>query len=118
MRLALNASQAGFGTALCNATPLASGSWTGLETVGSKAVFAPLALAAVLGVMFLVARAFSRLGAASRRAAIPWLCGYAQEAECHHYVAHQFYGEIKRYFRWLGGAPHPRPEKPDALKEH
>jgi formate hydrogenlyase subunit 3/multisubunit Na+/H+ antiporter MnhD subunit len=118
MRLALNASQAGFGTALCNATPLASGSWTGLETVGSKAVFAPLALAAVLGVMFLVARAFSRLGAASRRAAIPWLCGYAREAECHHYVAHQFYGEIKRYFRWLGGAPHPRPDKPDALKEH
>ena len=34
-----------------------------------------------------------------------WLCGYAREADCHRYSAHNFYGEIKRYFRWLGGAP-------------
>jgi hypothetical protein len=32
-------------------------------------------------------------------------------------VAHGFYGEIKRYFRWLGGAPAP-PEKSAGLKEH
>jgi len=37
---------------------------------------------------------------------VPWLCGYAREAECNRYVAHNFYGEIKRYFGWLGGAPH------------
>ena len=47
----------------------------------------------------------SKLGGAQRRADVPWLCGYAREAECHRYVAHNFYGEIKRYFRWLGGAP-------------
>ena len=47
----------------------------------------------------------SKLGGATRRAAAPWLCGYAREAECNRYVAHNFYGEIKRYFRWLGGMP-------------
>jgi hypothetical protein len=62
----------------------------------------------------LAARALSKLGRASRRAAVPWLCGYAREAECHRYVAHHFYGEIKRYFRWLGGTPsrpQPQPKK-------
>ena len=29
----------------------------------------------------------------------------SREADCHRYSAHNFYGEIKRYFRWLGGAP-------------
>jgi hypothetical protein len=33
-------------------------------------------------------------------------------------VAHGYYGEIKRYFRWLGGAPAPQPAKPADLKEH
>jgi hypothetical protein len=33
-------------------------------------------------------------------------------------VAHNFYGEIKRYFRWLGGAPHPQPKQQTDLKEH
>ena len=45
------------------------------------------------------------LTSASRRAAAPWLCGYVREADCHRYSAHNFYGEIKRYFRWLGGMP-------------
>ena len=54
--------------------------------------------------MFLVVRGLSKLGSASRRAAAPWLCGYVREADCHRYSAHNFYGEIKRYFRWLGGA--------------
>ena len=66
---------------------------------------------------FWLAWFISRLGAAPRRAAVPWLCGYAREAECNRYVAHGYYGEIKRYFRWLGGAPAPQPEKSADLKE-
>jgi hydrogenase-4 component B len=63
------------------------------------------------GWRFLRPGSFRKLGGAKRRAAVPWLCGYAREAECNRYVAHGYYGEIKRYFRWLGGAPAPQPEK-------
>ena len=83
-----------------------------MEQLQSTALFAPLALALVLGVMFLVVRGLSKLGSAPRRAAAPWLCGYVREADCHRYSAHNFYGEIKRYFRWLGGAPRPQREPP------
>jgi hypothetical protein len=75
-------------------------------------------LAGLLGLLFLVAYGISRIGGAARRAAVPWLCGYVREQDCHRYVAHNFYGEIKRYFRWLGGTPHAQPGKPTALKEH
>jgi hypothetical protein len=71
-----------------------------------------------LGLAFLVARFISKLGAAPRRAAVPWLCGYAREGECNRYVAHGYYGEIKRHFRWLGGAPAAQPEKTAEVKEH
>jgi hypothetical protein len=64
----------------------------------------PLALAVVLAVTFLIAFSISKLGSAERRAAAPWLCGYAPEAECQRYIAHNFYGEIKRHFHWVGGA--------------
>ena len=90
----------------------------GLQAINSSAAFAPVALAMVLALMFVVARLVSKLGAAQRRIAAPWLCGYAQEADCHRYVAHNFYGEIKRYFHWLGGKPRPQPAKEAALKEH
>ena len=72
---------------------------------------ATLAVLAVLVLVFLLARFISSLGGATRRASVPWLCGYAREAECNRYVAHGFYGEIKRYFRWLGGAPATQTEK-------
>ena len=107
LRHALAASRQGLGGALADAAPLRGGWLTGLHEAGTAARFAPLALLLVLALMFLVARALSRLAGAPRRAAAPWLCGYATEAECHRYVAHNFYGEIKRYFRWLGGAPRP-----------
>jgi formate hydrogenlyase subunit 3/multisubunit Na+/H+ antiporter MnhD subunit len=118
MQAALDASSQGYGTALAGAAPMQSGLWSGLEKVQATALFAPLALAVVLGLMFLVVRLISKLGRAPRRAAVPWLCGYVREAECHRYVAHNFYGEIKRYFRWLGGAPHPQPKQQTDLKEH
>jgi formate hydrogenlyase subunit 3/multisubunit Na+/H+ antiporter MnhD subunit len=108
LKLALEASRQGFGTALADTAPETGGWWSGLASVGSAAVFAPLSLVLVLGLMFLVSRLLAKLGSAPRRAAAPWLCGYAREAECHRYVAHNFYGEIKRYFPWLGGAPHRR----------
>jgi NADH:ubiquinone oxidoreductase subunit 5 (subunit L)/multisubunit Na+/H+ antiporter MnhA subunit len=105
VQLTLEASPNGLGAALGGATGEMNPSWTGLQAVHSQAVFAPLALLAVLAVTFLTARFLSRLGGAPRRAAIPWLCGYARDARQHRYVAHNFYGEIKRYFRWIGGGP-------------
>jgi hypothetical protein len=68
-------------------------------------VFVPLVVLAVIAAAIFLAGFIARLGSAPRRAAVPWLCGYAREAECNRYVAHGYYGEIKRYFRWLGGAP-------------
>ena len=89
------------------AVPAPGNLWAGLSGVGSRCLFVPLALLAVLGLAFLAAGFISKLGGAPRRAAPPWLCGYAREAECNRYVAHGFYGEIKRYFRWLCCAPAP-----------
>jgi formate hydrogenlyase subunit 3/multisubunit Na+/H+ antiporter MnhD subunit len=118
LQLALDASRQSFGVTLANAAPMTSGLWTGLETTSATALFVPLVLAVVLGLMFLVVRAISKLGRAPRRAAVPWLCGYVREADCHRYAAHNFYGEIKRYFGWLGGAPRPQPKPQSGLKEH
>ena len=111
MQQALDASRQGFGAVLADSHPVRAGWGSGLAQVEPAALFVPLALAVVLGLLFLVSRAISRLGRASRRAAAPWLCGYAQETECHRYVARHFYGEIKRYFGWLGGRP-PRADGP------
>jgi formate hydrogenlyase subunit 3/multisubunit Na+/H+ antiporter MnhD subunit len=117
MQRALEASRGGLGTMLANAMPIRAGLLTGASPLNASAVLVPLALAAVLGLMFVVAYGISNLGRAPRRAAAPWLCGYVREADCHRYVAHNFYGEIKRYFRWLGGMPRPRPVKTAATKE-
>ena len=115
---ALNASQQGFGFALSKAAPMVSGSLTGLEGFNAAARVAPLVLAGLLGVLFLAAYGMSRIGGAPRRAAVPWLCGYVREQDCHRYVAHNFYGEIKRYFRWVGGMPHAPSAKPTVVKEN
>ena len=117
MQRALEASRGGLGTMLANAAPMRTGPLTGATPLNSAALLVPVALAAVLGLMFLLACGISKLGRAQRRAAVPWLCGYAREADCHRYGAHNFYGEIKRYFRWLGGTPHPHAGKKPALKE-
>jgi formate hydrogenlyase subunit 3/multisubunit Na+/H+ antiporter MnhD subunit len=103
MQLSLEASKQGYGTALAAAAPMQGGFWSGLERASATAVFAPLTLALVLGLMFLVVRFIAGLGQSRRRADAPWLCGYVREADCHRYSAHHFYGEVKRYFGWLGG---------------
>ncbi len=70
-----------------------------------RALLAPLIVALMLFVIFVVARAISKLGSAERRTADIWLCGYAKEAEVHRYGAHNLYGEVKKYFGWVGGMP-------------
>lgn len=130
IQTALTHSSQGYGTALAASAPMTSGLWTGLErTVVTEApatatsatpaaLFAPVALAIILLVSFLIVRFVSKLGGAPRRATTPWLCGYVREADCHRYSAHNFYGEIKRYFRWLGGAPRRQAGKQSGSKEH
>jgi formate hydrogenlyase subunit 3/multisubunit Na+/H+ antiporter MnhD subunit len=112
----LDASRQGFGITLADAAPMTNGPLGGIQALQGIAVFAPVALALLIGSMFLMTRAISKLGGAQRRIAAPWLCGYVREADCHRYTAHNFYGEIKRWFRWLGGAPHPVPGKQDDVK--
>jgi len=113
---ALAKSHQGLGATLADALPLTGGWGTGLAQAPATAVFVPLLFGVVLAALFLLSRAIARAGRAPRRAAKPWLCGYAHEAECHRVGAHHYYGEIKRYFHWLGGAPHPQDSKPEVKK--
>jgi hydrogenase-4 component B len=108
MDLALNASQQGLGAMLARTTPITGGAAVGITGWQGASAFVPIVFSAVLGLMFLLALGLARLTNVQRRPAVPWLCGYAREADQHRYVAHNFYTEIKRWFRWLGGAPHPR----------
>jgi len=109
MQRALERSQQGLGIALSKLPLTTVAGVTGLESVGGRALFMPLALLGVFGGMLLLARWVSRLGSAERRAAEPWLCGYTRAAEQNRYGAHNLYREITRHFRWLGGMPRPRP---------
>jgi formate hydrogenlyase subunit 3/multisubunit Na+/H+ antiporter MnhD subunit len=97
------------GAASLFAQPLPAEAFSGISGPQGTALFVPLALLAVLGASFLIAYAISRLGSAPRRAAAPWLCGYAPETGQERYVAHNFYGEIKRHFQWLGGTHDSKP---------
>jgi formate hydrogenlyase subunit 3/multisubunit Na+/H+ antiporter MnhD subunit len=101
LQQAVAATPAGLGSALANMAPLAGVS--GVAGPQNAALYLPLPLLGLLAATFLAVYGISRLGAAPRRTAAPWLCGYARQAECGNYVAHNFYGEIKRRFRWLGG---------------
>jgi formate hydrogenlyase subunit 3/multisubunit Na+/H+ antiporter MnhD subunit len=114
LQAAMNWSEQGFGIDLAKGgATVSTGILSGVESSTGLAAarFVPLALVAVLAAMLLVTVFIARLGGAKRRAAVPWLCGYAREASCHRYVAHNFYGEIKRYFRWLGGMPRASTDK-------
>jgi formate hydrogenlyase subunit 3/multisubunit Na+/H+ antiporter MnhD subunit len=117
LQKALDASRQGFGAVLADAAPISGNTLAGVQLINS-ALFAPLTLALLLGMMFVFVRLISKLGGARRRVVAPWLCGYVREADCHRYTAHNFYGEIKRYFKWLGGAPRPSAEERGKVKEH
>jgi formate hydrogenlyase subunit 3/multisubunit Na+/H+ antiporter MnhD subunit len=101
----LESSRQGYGVALAANVPMDAGYIAGASEVTSAALFVPLALLGMLAFSLLISFAVSKAGAAQRRSAAPWLCGYAREAEANRYVAHNFYGEIKRYFG-AGGVRH------------
>jgi hydrogenase-4 component B len=98
--------------------PVISGPLYGVRGLGAATRYAPVWVAVLLGLTFALAWAVAKLGGATRRAAVPWLCGYAREADCYRYGAHNFYAEIKRYFRWLGGTPQSEPGKPIGGRVH
>jgi formate hydrogenlyase subunit 3/multisubunit Na+/H+ antiporter MnhD subunit len=106
LQRALDSSRQGFGISLAANVPVDSGFVTGLREVTSAALFVPITLLSILAFTFLIAYAVSKVGAAQRRSAAPWLCGYACEAEANRYIAHNFYGEIKRYFQRRRGVRH------------
>lgn len=93
-----------YGELLAGAAPVTGGILAGVWDLQDTALFSPFTIMALLGLMFLLIYLISMVGSAERRIVSPWLCGYVQEADCYRYTAHNFYGEIKRYFRWLGGA--------------
>ena len=101
----LTRSSEGLGAVLCDVLPAGTGRWNSLVAAGGTAVLAPLVVLLMLGLIFAAARALSKLGAAERRTADIWLCGYAKEADVHRYGAHNLYGEVKKYFHWVGGMP-------------
>ncbi len=108
INLALQSSRQGLGVMLSDASPVGGGLILGVDGLNPLSVFDPLAIAGLLGLLLLAAWGLTRLGESPRRSASPWLCGYAKVAEIHRFLPHSFYGEIKRYFGWLGGAPsHP-----------
>ncbi len=113
---ALQTSGQGYGAILATVDPVTGTALGGLDITATRAVLVPVGLAVVAALMFLLAWSIGRLGQAKRRVAAPWLCGYASQAELHRYSAHHFYGEIKRYFGWLGGDSHslPKAEPPAA----
>jgi hydrogenase-4 component B len=118
MQYVVEASRQSFGTTLAGAMPMTGGFLAGAQEIHGSALFGPLALLILLGIMFLVTRMISKFGNAERRNAAPWLCGYVREADQYRYSAHNFYGEIKRYFRWLGGTQQSHPSKRENVKEH
>jgi hydrogenase-4 component B len=110
IRQTLFRSPEGFGSILGRAFPAVANQWQGLVAAGKTALFAPLVVALMLLVMFVVAWTISKLGSAERRSADIWLCGYAKEADMHRYGAHHLYGEVKKYFKWVGGMPKKQDE--------
>jgi formate hydrogenlyase subunit 3/multisubunit Na+/H+ antiporter MnhD subunit len=108
LKAAIAHSQQGFGTMLASTTQADSRLFLGINLAGGAAVFAPVALFVPIALMFGIAIWVAHLGGARRRAAEPWLCGYAQQQDCYRYTAHHFYGELKRYLWWLSGTPRRR----------
>jgi formate hydrogenlyase subunit 3/multisubunit Na+/H+ antiporter MnhD subunit len=104
---ALDSSRQGLGVILADARPLELGAVSGLASFNQEALYVPVVLLAVLATMFLVVRRLSKLGGAERRVAVPWLCGYARDGEAHRYRASGLYGEVKKWWIWLGGKARP-----------
>ncbi len=105
IELAVAHSQQGLAAGLAK-LPLANlDGIAGIASAQGSALFDPLVIIAVMGIMFCAALIISRLGGAHKRVDEPWLCGYSRDAELYRYGAHHLYAGIKRYFRWIGGKP-------------
>jgi len=106
----LETSQQGLAIELAKANTTVAGAMDGLSAIGGVALYVPVVLAIVLAITFALVYFFSKQGGSSRRTSAIWLCGYAQETDTdsYRYSASNFYGEIKRYFGWLGGNPRPQ----------
>ena len=102
---ALSSSQQGLGAGLAKMPLARLDGLAGIASSNGSALFDPLVLMLVLGVMLIAAAVIARLGGAKKRVDEPWLCGYAQDSELHRYGAHHLYSGVKRYFRWVGGKP-------------
>jgi hydrogenase-4 component B len=114
----LRASPGGLGSELGGAGLGQGGALSGLTVLGGAAVLRPLAVLVLLGLLLLLARGLGRLGGATRRVTPPWLCGYAEEADCYRTSTHDLYGEVKGALRLLGGAPErPGPSPGPASRE-
>jgi formate hydrogenlyase subunit 3/multisubunit Na+/H+ antiporter MnhD subunit len=105
MSRALAASAQGLATFLN--VPPSLGRLGGIWAADGSAVFSPVVMVVAVALAVGLAKIVAGLGAAERRQAEPWLCGYAPEAESNRYRAHGMYGEFKRYFGWVGGLPRP-----------
>ena len=105
IHLSLAASSQGLAARLLNAAPAQTDLLIALPAGVGLAILAPLTIGVILLVMFLISQFISRLGAAERRTAEVWLCGYVRDADAYRYSAHNLYTEVKRYFRWVGGMP-------------
>ena len=104
---ALHGSQQGLGASLAKMPLARLDGLAGIASADGSALFDPLVLIMVLGIMLIIAFIITRLGGSKKRADEPWLCGYAQDAEQHRYGAHHLYAGVKRYIRWVGGKPKP-----------
>jgi formate hydrogenlyase subunit 3/multisubunit Na+/H+ antiporter MnhD subunit len=112
LQTALRMSREGYGITLAAAaTPVQGTSLAGISALNGAATFVPIALLAAICVTGCVAWLLAHAAGAKRRIDEPWLCGYARQQDCHRYVAHGFYGEIKRYFGWVGGTPRAHHDK-------
>jgi hydrogenase-4 component B len=83
----------------------------GVWLLDDRAVFAPLVLTGVLGLLMLATAQLAGAGASQRRSAEVWLCGYVTEAEGHRYAARNLYGEVTRSLGWLGGVSRGAPPR-------
>lgn len=102
---ALRTSAHGLGEILAPALPAAGTNAGGVLILlgGGAAVLVPAAVGAALLVLIVSAVLLSKAGGAERRAAEPWLCGYARESEALRYGAHNLYADAKRMTRFVGG---------------
>jgi formate hydrogenlyase subunit 3/multisubunit Na+/H+ antiporter MnhD subunit len=105
IHLSLAASNQGLAARLLSAAPAQTDLLIALPAGTGLAILAPLTVGIILFIMFLISQFISRLGAAERRTAEIWLCGYVRDADAYRYRAHNLYTEVKRYFRWVGGMP-------------